>query len=332
MTDQIVSNTVVPTAPDPTTAFVLCRSVVKVYRVGESEIVALRGIDFSMTKGEMVSIIGPSGAGKSSLLNLLGGLDKPTAGKLIVDSLDLLSLKGKALADYRLKRVGFLWQQVERNLVPHRSALHNVILPMLLAGVSPSKRHQRAKELLETVGLANQANKLPSQMSGGQQQRVALAVALANYPQLILLDEPTGSLDHDTARQVMTLIQDMRKRHNLTVLMVTHDLNMAGFSDRVLTLRDGALGQDLTHVTDTSPTLDSAGRITLPDLVRAQLANAPRIGVEIRPEGVLLRPEYDTMDAHTLGGKLLPQDAAPKRKKFRLFRRATDTSERQKAG
>jgi len=331
MIDKDAPNISTSPPPETTMPYVLCRSIVKVYRVGESEIVALRGIDFAMTKGEMISIIGPSGAGKSSLLNLLGGLDTPTAGKLIVDSLDLLSLKGKALADYRLNRVGFLWQQVERNLIPHRTALHNIDLPMLLAGVPPSKRRLRARELLEMVGLANQADKLPSQMSGGQQQRVALAVALANHPQLILLDEPTGSLDRKTAGQVMALIQDMRKHYNLTVLMVTHDLNMAGFADRVLTLRDGALGQDLSHVTDSSPTLDSAGRITLPELVRAQLAEAPRIGVEIRPEGVLLRPEYDTIDSHILGGKLLPQDAAPKRKRFRLFGR-TNATATQKLG
>jgi ABC-type lipoprotein export system ATPase subunit len=329
MTD---TNAVAPSNRDSTTLFVLCRSIVKVYRVGDSEVVALRGIDFTMAKGEMVSIIGPSGAGKSSLLNLLGGLDKPTAGKLIVDSLDLLSLKGKTLADYRLRRVGFLWQQVERNLVPHRSALNNVILPMLLAGVSPSIRIRRAKELLETVGLTSEANKLPSEMSGGQQQRVALAVALANHPDLILLDEPTGSLDQNTAMQIMILIQDMRKHHNLTVLMVTHDLNIAAFSDRVLTLRDGALGQDLTHATDNSSILDSSGRITLPDMARTQLANAPRIGVEIRPEGVLLRPDYDNIDSHTLGGKLTPQDAVPKRKRFRLFGRPVDAIAGRKIG
>jgi putative ABC transport system ATP-binding protein len=328
MTHETASNTIATAAPETRTPFVVCHSIVKVYRLADNEIVALRGIDFTMTKGEMVSIIGPSGAGKSSLLNLLGGLDKPTAGKLIVDSIDLLSLKGKALADYRLNRVGFLWQQVERNLIAHRSALHNVTLPMLLAGVAPSIRVQRARELLETVGLGGQADKLPSQMSGGQQQRIALAVALANHPQLILLDEPTGSLDRDTSAQVMTLMQDLRNRYNLTVLMVTHDLSMAAFADRVLSLRDGSLGQDLTHVTDDSPTLDSAGRITLPDLVRTHLSSAPRIGVEIRPEGVLLRPEYDTAeDSRALAGKLLPQDAAPKRKRFWLFRRRDRTVE-----
>ena len=333
MTDTSVSNSAAPTPPASDALFVQCHSVVKAYRVGDSEIVALRGIDFTMTKGEMVSIIGPSGAGKSSLLNLLGGLDTPTAGKLTVDKLDLLSLKGRALADYQLNRVGFLWQQVERNLLPYRSALHNVTLPMLLASVPPSIRTRRAKELLETVGLVDHMNKLPSQMSGGQQQRIGIAVALANHPQLLLLDEPTGSLDRTTAMQVMALLQDLRKRYNLTVLMVTHDLNLATFADRVLTLRDGALGQDLTHLTDDTPTLNSEGRITLPDLVRIQLSNAPRIGVEIRPEGVLLRPEYDTVeDTRTLARKLLPQDAAPKPKRFRLFRRKAATTDGRKTG
>jgi len=332
MTDAGVSATAA-SALAPAAPFVQCHSVVKAYRVGDSEIVALRGIDFTMSKGEMVSIIGPSGAGKSSLLNLLGGLDTPTAGKLMVDKLDLLSLKGRALADYRLKRVGFLWQQVERNLLPYRSALQNVTLPMLLAGVPPSIRTRRAKELLETVGLSNQMHKLPSQMSGGQQQRIGIAVALANHPQLLLLDEPTGSLDRATAMQVMALLQDLRKRYDLTVLMVTHDLNLATFADRVLTLRDGALGQDLTHLTDDTPTLDAEGRITLPDLVRIQLSNAPRIGVEIRPEGVLLRPEYDTVeDTRALARKLLPQDAAPKPKRFRLFRRKAAIDEGRKTG
>src|SRR5579885_2937025 len=207
--------------------FIECRHLVKAYKIESHEVVALRGIDFSMEKGEMVAIIGPSGAGKSSLLNLLGGLDTPTAGSLNVEGLDLLSLKPKELADYRLSRVGFLWQNVERNLLPHRSALRNITLPMLLAGVSHWERRRRAMELLDAVGLSDQANKLPSTMSGGQQQRVGIGVALANNPQLMLLDEPTGALDRKAARQVMSLLQTLRGRYGLTVLMVTHDLDMA---------------------------------------------------------------------------------------------------------
>jgi ABC-type lipoprotein export system ATPase subunit len=286
-----------------------------------------------MEKGEMVAIIGPSGAGKSSLLNLLGGLDTPTAGSLQVDGLNLLSLKSKALADYRLHRVGFLWQNVERNLLPHRSALRNVTLPMLLAGVSPWERKRRAMELLDAVGLTDQVHKLPSSMSGGQQQRVGIGVALANNPHLMLLDEPTGALDRKAAQQVMALLQELRARYGLTVLMVTHDLDMAGFADRVLTLRDGALGQDLTHGSDETPVLDESGRITLPEEVRAQLSEAPRIAVEIRPEGVLLRPETEQIeDTSALLQDMVPQDAPPEKRRFFLFRRRSKKTDKMAKG
>src|SRR5258708_16280797 len=193
---------------------------------------------------------------------------------------------------------------------------------MLMAGVSPWERTRRARELLEAVGLADQMNKLPAAMSGGEQHGVGIAVALANHANLMLLDEPTGALDRKSAAQVMALLQDLRKRMDLTVLMVTHDLDMAAYADRVLTLRDGALGQDLTHGSDEAPMLDEAGRIKLPDAVRAQLSQAPRIAVEIRPEGVLLRPESDQVeDTSALLQDLVPQDAPPERRRFRLFRR-----------
>ncbi len=300
------------------TEYISCHRIVKVYRVGGHELVALRGIDFQMEKGEFVAIIGPSGAGKSSLLNLLGGLDTPTAGQLIVDGRNLLELKGRSLADYRLHRVGFLWQQVNRNLLAHRSALRNVTLPMMLAGVPFWKRAKQAKALLEAVGLADHVYKKPEALSGGQQQRVGIAVALANNPPLLLADEPTGALDRQSGAQVMALLASLRERFGLTVLMVTHDLAIATYADRVLTLRDGALGQDLSRVADESPSFDDSGRIRLPDAVRAQLSEAPHISVEIRPEGVLLRPETE-LDEDAGFGEVVPQDAPPERKgRFRL--------------
>ncbi len=306
-------------------AYITCKHVVKAYRINNHEVVALRGIDFEMEQGEMVAIIGPSGAGKSSLLNLLGGLDTPTAGQLSVNGLDLLKLKGRALADYRLRKVGFVWQQTNRNLLPYRSALRNVTLPMMLAGVPFWKRTPQARELLTAVGLQDQAYKRPSMLSGGQQQRVAMAVALANRPALLLADEPTGELDRASATQVMDLLQELRQQYNLTVLMVTHDMEMARYSDRVLTLRDGALGMDLAHISDEEPRLDDAGRITLPEMVRSQLTNAPRISVEIRPEGVLLRPEADAVDdTSAILQEMLPQDQPPERR--RLFRRKVKKS------
>ena len=204
-------------------SYITCKQVVKVYKVSSHEVVALKGIDFSMEKGELVAIIGPSGAGKSSLLNLLGGLDRPTAGSLIVDGQNLLTFKSRNLAHYRLKRVGFVWQQVERNLMPNRSAIRNVTLPMMLNGTSPWKRRSRALELLEAVDLRPHQRKYPAQLSGGQQQRVAIAVALANNPPLLLLDEPTGSLDRPNGRQVMELINNLR-RHSTSQYSWSHTI------------------------------------------------------------------------------------------------------------
>lgn len=294
-------------------AYINCQQIVKAYTVSDHEIVALRGIDFEMNQGEMVAIIGPSGAGKSSLLNLLGGLDKPTAGRLSVDGQNLLDLKGKKLADYRLKRVGFIWQNVSQNLLGHRSALRNVTLPMMLAGVPFWQRTKQAKELLSAVDMTEHAHKGPGQLSGGQQQRVAIAVALANQPQLLLADEPTGALDRDNAFQVMDLIGELRERYGLTVLMVTHDMEVANFADRILTLRDGALGQDLSGMQEDHK-LDAEGRIQLPSAVRSHLDFADRIAVEIRPEGVLLRPEEDEDDnTEALLAEMMPQDRPPEK-------------------
>lgn len=297
--------------------YIECKQVVKAYQVSNHEIVALRGIDFQMAQGEMVAIIGPSGAGKSSLLNLLGGLDKPTAGQLSVDGLNLLTLKGRHLSDYRLKRVGFIWQQVERNLFAYRSALHNVTLPMMLAGIGWRERRKRAFELLEAVDMKDHVHKMPSQLSGGQQQRVAIAVGLANRPQLLLADEPTGALDRLTAEQVLALMNELRERYGLTVLMVTHDMEISRYADRVLTLRDGSLGQDLSHVEDLSLQLDEIGQIKLPQMAQAQLHSAERIAVEIRPEGVLLRPQSPEQV-----GEWIQQEKAPEKpKRFGWLRR-----------
>lgn len=300
---------------------ITCQQVVKAYQVGQHEVVALRGIDFEMERGEMVAIVGPSGAGKSSLLNLLGGMDLPTAGQLIVDGQNLLTLKPREIANYRLRRVGFLWQQVERNLLPHRSAIRNVTLPMMLANVPIWQRNRKARELLDAVGLAKHAHRHPSQLSGGEQQRVALAVALANHPMLLLADEPTGALDRHSAIQVMALLHDLRQRYELTVLMATHDAEIAAHADRVLTLRDGALGQD---VSEEELTLDESGLIRLPGAVRSHLADVPHIAVEIRPEGVLLRPGTDESDdVKAILEGILPQDAPPTRirRRWRFWRR-----------
>jgi putative ABC transport system ATP-binding protein len=277
-----------------------------------------------MEQGDMVAIIGPSGAGKSSLMNLIGGLDAPTAGQLFVNGQNLLELKGRHLSDYRLNKVGFIWQQVSQNLLAHRTALGNVSLPMMLAGIPFWRRRKRARELLESVGLKDHMHKHPGKLSGGQQQRVAVAVALANQPQILLADEPTGALDRANAMQVMDLLSDLRKTLNLTILMVTHDMEVAAYADRVLTLRDGALAQDMSGREEDTPKIDSSGRIQLPAGVQSHLADAARIAVEIRPEGVLLRPETEEEDnTDALLQEMLPQDTPPEKRGglFGRFRR-----------
>ncbi len=305
--------------------FIECRQLVKAFQVGGHEVVALRGLDFEMARGEMVAIIGPSGAGKSTMLNLLGGLDRPTAGQLTVDGRNLLELRERQLAHYRLRQVGFIWQEVDRNLMSYRPPLANVTLPMMLAGVPLWTRRKHARELLNAVGMLEYANKPLVRLSGGQQQRVAVAVALANQPDLLLADEPTGSLDRATATQVMQLITALRERYGLTVLMATHDLEIANYADRVLTLRDGALGQDLSGSREDRPVLESDGRLRLPETARSQLVAAESISVEIRPEGVLLRSESEAVwnaDTSTFAQEILEQDAppAPNRLPGRLFR------------
>lgn len=292
--------------------YIQCKQVVKAYRVADHEIVALRGIDFAMQQGEMVAIVGPSGAGKSSLLNLLGGLDLPTAGKLFVNGQDLTSLSQGALTRYRGQQVGFLWQRIDRNLLFYRTALQNVTLPMILVGSNIRDRVKRARELLIAVGLEDYADQYPAALSGGQQQRVALAVALANRPTLLLADEPTGALDRNSSRQVMALLDDLRQQFNLTTLLTTHDPVIADYADRVLTLRDGALGQDIAGAdTNEAPTLKADGSLLLPTAAQSQLRGSPQIAVEIRPEGVLLRPERKAESES--GFSALPAEAPPRR-------------------
>lgn len=307
--------------------YITCKQIVKAYAVSGHEIVALRGIDFDMEQGDWVAIIGPSGAGKSSLMNLIGGLDRPTAGQLTVDGHNLLEMKGRRLAHYRLHQIGFIWQNVTQNLLPHRTALHNVTLPMMLAGIPAWQRRKRARGLLDAVDMTDHMHKRPSQLSGGQQQRVAIAVALANEPKILLADEPTGALDRQNALQVMDLLARLRDQYGLTILMVTHDLEVAEFADRILTLRDGALAQDMSGKAEQEPKLDDEGRIRLPQGVQSHLTKAQRIAVEIRPEGVLLRPETDEQDdTDALLSDMLPQDAPPQQRGVfgRIFRRKAD--------
>ena len=215
------------------------RDLVKIYKLGAVQIKALRGVSFSCRRGEMVAIVGPSGSGKTTLLNLIGTLDKPTRGQVLLDGVDVTKLSEKELTLLRRKKIGFVFQFF--NLIPVLTAFENVELPMLIAGVKKEVREKRAKYLLELVGLADRMHHKPDELSGGEQQRVAIARALANKPTLLLADEPTGDLDTETGLKVVNLMRELTKKENATAIIVTHDLDVASIADRILKMRDGKI-------------------------------------------------------------------------------------------
>jgi len=217
---------------------IVCENLVKIYKTKETEVVALQGLDLTIERGELMAIIGNSGSGKSTLLNMLGGLDRPSAGKLIVDGKDLLKFNDRQLIKYRRETVGFVWQNNARNLIPYLTARENVEMPMILSH-NRRKRASKALELLDMVGLSHRKNNKLSQLSGGEQQRVAIAIALANNPKLILADEPTGAVDTKTADQILDVFRNMNKILGVTIVIVTHDRNLAKKVDRVVQIRDG---------------------------------------------------------------------------------------------
>lgn len=211
----------------------------KYYHMKSWVVKALRGINLEVFKGEYLSVMGPSGSGKTTLFNMIGGLDSPTKGEVYVEDRNLAEMSPKELAYFRCFKVGYIFQTF--NLIPFLTALDNVCLPMLFAGLSREKRVERAKMLLEKVGLGDRLYHKPDQLSGGQQQRVAIARALANNPSIILADEPTGNLDLETGLKIVSLLKDISVERNVTIICATHDLKMLGVSDRIAWLMDGVI-------------------------------------------------------------------------------------------
>ena len=211
-------------------------NIVKTYRLGDVEVTALKGVTCLIETGEMISIMGPSGSGKSTLMNLIGCLDKPTSGRYELDGIDVSRLKDDELAEIRNKKIGFVFQSF--NLLAKSTAVANVELPLVYSGAS--NKRARALAALESVGMAKRANHRPSEISGGEQQRVAIARALVNNPALILADEPTGNLDTQTSRGIMTLLQELN-RQDITIVLVTHEEDIAGYTQRTIYLRDGQI-------------------------------------------------------------------------------------------
>jgi putative ABC transport system ATP-binding protein len=229
------------------TSLIQTQDLTKDYQMGDTHVLALRGVSLHIAEGEFVAIMGASGSGKSTFMNLLGCLDSPSSGAYQLAGQQVSAMSGDALAAIRNQRIGFVFQQF--NLLPRTSAQDNVELPLLYASVPVAQRHARALARLQEVGLGGRAHHHPSQLSGGQQQRVAIARALVNDPSLILADEPTGALDSRTSLEIMALLQKLNKA-GMTIVMVTHEADIAAFASRIITFRDGRVMSDVAHVAD----------------------------------------------------------------------------------
>lgn len=321
--------------------FIHCDGLVKIYKVANLEVFALQGLDLNIQRGELLGIVGASGSGKSTLMNILGGLDRPSAGRIVVDGQDLLKLSDNALTRYRSQKVGFVWQQGARNLVPYLSALDNIMLPMTLAGSdSQGKIRRRANELVEAVGLGARRNHKLVALSGGEQQRVAIAVALGNHPSLLLADEPTGEVDTSTAQGIFGVFQDLNRNFGITTVIVSHDIGLARYVQRVVSIRDGKTSTETVRQVRTAAEpanggeqvngepvetaaaphedvfeevilLDNAGRLQVPRDYLEKYGIRGRVQLEAAEEGILIRPFHQAgADAGGVPGEVAGEHEA----------------------
>ena len=292
-----------PQAPDERPIFIEADNLVKIYKVADLEVVALQGLDLLVRQGEMMALVGPSGSGKSTLMNILGGLDFPTAGRIRVGDYNLLEMTRRDQVRYRRHMVGFVWQQTARNLLPYLTALENVVLPMAFAGMRARTRRRRAAELLDMLGMGPKAHRRPAELSGGEQQRVAVAVALANRPQVLFADEPTGELDSATGDEVFAALRAANTQLGATVVVVTHDEGVHTQVQRTVAIRDGRTSSEVVRRTEIDEfgassvvaeeyaVLDRAGRLQLPKDYRAALGLRDRVRLELEPDHVGVWPD-----------------------------------------
>ena len=284
-------------------AQIACDNLVKIYKVADLEVVALQGLDLLVDPAEMIAIVGASGSGKSTLLSILGGLDVPSAGRATVAGHDLTAMGRRECTLYRRRVIGFVWQQTARNLLPYLSAAENVELPMILDGAAGSLRRRTAMELLATVGLADRADHRPDRLSGGEQQRVAIAVALANRPEVLLADEPTGELDSDTSAEIFELLRQMNRELGTTIVIVTHDPLVSEQVQRTVAIRDGrtssetlrrsSLSDEGDHqvIAEEFAVLDRAGRLQLPRAHVEALELERRVRLRLEPDHIGVWPD-----------------------------------------
>jgi ABC-type lipoprotein export system ATPase subunit len=324
--------------------FVVCDNLVKIYKVAQLEVFALQGLDLMVMRGELLGIVGASGSGKSTLMNILGGLDRPSAGRVWVDGKNLLTFSDMDLTRYRREKVGFIWQQGARNLLPYLTALENIEVPMTLDGMSLREARKRAEMLLEIVGLADRKNHTMQQLSGGEQQRVAISVALSNQPALLLADEPTGELDTSTSLTIYQAFKDLNLQLGVTTLIVSHDATIAKHVQRVVAIRDGktssetirveagktagsdAPGEGGVPISSSSQdvefeelvVLDSAGRLQVPKEYLEHFSILDRARLELTDDGILIKPAEGT-DRNQISSPAQPAIQQKKRAGWSFF-------------
>ncbi len=282
---------------------IVCDGLVKIYKVADLEVVALQGLDLLVERGEFVAMVGASGSGKSTLLNVLGGLDVPSAGRAVVAGHELTQLTSREQTLYLRRVIGFVWQQTARNVLPYLTALENVALPMVFEGVPPRVRGARAKELLAQVGLADRADHRPDRLSGGEQQRVAIAIALANEPEVVLADEPTGELDTATSGEIFELLRQVNREHGVTIVVATHDPMVSTQVSRTVSIRDGRVSSEVLRqrtITETGDhhveateyaVLDRVGRLQLPRAHVEALGMERRVRLDLEEDHISVWPD-----------------------------------------
>ncbi len=284
-------------------SYIDCSGLFKIYKAADLEVVALRGLELNVNRGEIIAIVGASGSGKSTLLNILAGYDFPSAGTIRVGNFDLLQMTSKEIVDYRRHEVGFIWQETSRNLFSYLTALENVELPMVISGTPESERKERASNLLDMVGLSDRLYHKPSQLSGGEQQRVAIAIGLSNQPPLLLADEPTGELDDQTGHEILELLNKVNQDLDTTIVIVTHDPAIATSVGRAVAIKDGKTSTETTREVsserrlggDTTGTeefllIDSAGSVQIPRDMLDNLNIERRVRVDVNNGKVTLEP------------------------------------------
>jgi ABC-type lipoprotein export system ATPase subunit len=286
-------------------ALIVCDNLVKIYKVADLEVVALQGLDLLVEPGEFIALVGASGSGKSTLMNILGGLDVPSAGRAVVAGHVLGEMGRRQRTEYRRRVIGFVWQQTARNLLRYLTARQNVELPMLLDGVGRAEREARAADLLARVGLTERGDHRPERLSGGEQQRVAIAVALANQPAVLFADEPTGELDTVTAREVFDLLRTVNRDLGVTIVVVTHDPLVSEQVRRTIAIRDGrtstetlrrrAISEAGDHhvISEEYAVLDRVGRLQLPRAHVEALGLERRVRLALEPDHISVWPDRD---------------------------------------